>query len=77
MTEKYSQHEVKGHNFISDPYFEEWGNGDWEKGEPNKYTKKKDGDRTYLFISGKGSVSQSVIFPKKVPESQMSRLFIH
>lgn len=65
MTEKYSQHEVKGHNFISDPYFEEWGNGDWEKGEPNKYTKKKDGDRTYLFISGKGSVSQSVIFPKK------------
>lgn len=65
MTEKYNQHEVKGHNFISDPYFEEWGNGDWEKGEPNKYTKKKDGDRTYLFISGKGSVSQSVILPKK------------
>ena len=53
MTEKYNQAEVKGHNFISDPYFGEWGNGDWEKGEPNKYTKKKDGDRTYLYISGK------------------------
>lgn len=65
MTEKYNHAEVKGHNFISDPYFEEWGNGDWEKGEPNKYTKKKDGDRTYLFISGKGSVSQSVILAKK------------
>ncbi|MEM7997643.1 hypothetical protein Q4R43_14335, partial [Morganella morganii] len=51
--------------FISDPYFEEWGNGDWEKGEPNKYTKKKEGNRTYLYISGKGSVSQSVILPKK------------
>ncbi|MEQ5119609.1 hypothetical protein [Morganella morganii] len=65
MTKKYIQAEVKGHNFISDPYFEEWGNGDWEKGEPNKYTKKKDGDKTYLYISGKGSVSQSVILPKK------------
>ncbi|MET4862400.1 hypothetical protein [Morganella morganii] len=65
MTEKYNQTGVKGHNFISDPYFEEWGNGDWEKGEPNKYTKKKDGDRTYLYISGKGSVSQSVMLPKK------------
>ena len=31
MIEKYNQEEVKGHNFISDPYFEEWGNGDWEK----------------------------------------------
>ncbi|HEI9844266.1 TPA: hypothetical protein SLN72_001215 [Morganella morganii] len=65
MTEKYNQTEVKGRNFISDPYFEEWGNGDWEKGEPNKYTKKKDGDRTYLYISGKGSISQSVMLPKK------------
>ncbi|MEY1089200.1 hypothetical protein AB7160_10105 [Morganella morganii] len=65
MTEKYNRDEIKGHNFISDPYFEEWGNGDWEKGEPNKYTKKNDGDRTYLYISGKGSVSQSVILPKK------------
>lgn len=65
MTEKYNQAEVKGHNFISDPYFEEWGNGDWEKGEPNRYTKKRDGDKTYLFISGKGSVSQSVTLPKK------------
>ncbi|WP_247715779.1 hypothetical protein [Morganella morganii] len=65
MTEKYNQAEVKGHNFISDPNFEEWGNGDWKKGEPNKYTKKKDGDRTYLYISGKGSISQSVILPKK------------
>ncbi|MEM8208973.1 hypothetical protein Q4R65_15880, partial [Morganella morganii] len=65
MTEKYNQTDVKGHNFILDPYFEEWGNGDWEKGEPNKYTKKKDGDRTYLYISGKGSVSQSVCLPKK------------
>lgn len=65
MTEKYNQAEVKGHNFISDPYFGEWGNGDWEKGEPNKYTKKKDGDRTYLYISGKGSISQSVMLPKK------------
>ncbi|MCU6212729.1 hypothetical protein KWH78_16590 [Morganella morganii] len=65
MTKKYNQTGVKGHNFISDPYFEEWGNGDWEKGEPNKYTKKKDGDRTYLYISGKGSVSQSVMLPKK------------
>lgn len=65
MTKKYNQDEVKGHNFISDPYFEEWGNGDWKKGEPNKYTKKKDGDRTYLYISGKGSISQSVMLPKK------------
>lgn len=65
MTEKYNQAEVKGHNFISDPYFEEWGNGDWEKGDPNRYTKKRDGDKTYLFISGKGSVSQSVTLPKK------------
>lgn len=65
MIEKTNQAEAKGHNFISDPYFEEWGNGDWEKGEPNKYTKKKDGDRTYLYISGKGSVSQSVMLPKK------------
>ncbi|WP_368889960.1 hypothetical protein [Morganella morganii] len=65
MTEKYNQTEVKGHNFISDPYFEEWGNGDWEKGEQNKYTKKKDGDRIYLYISGKGSISQSVMLPKK------------
>lgn len=65
MIKKYNQEEVKGHNFISDPYFEEWGNGDWEKGEPNKYTKKKEGNRTYLYISGKGSVSQSVILPKK------------
>lgn len=65
MIKKYNQDEVKGHNFISDPYFEEWGDGNWEKGEPNKYTKKKDGDRTYLYISGKGSVSQSVILPKK------------
>ncbi|WP_274370251.1 hypothetical protein [Morganella morganii] len=64
MTKKYNQAEVKGHNFISDPYFEEWGNGDWEKGEPNKYTKKKDGDKTYLYISGKGSISQSVMLPK-------------
>lgn len=65
MTEKYHLAEVKGHNFISDPYFENWGNGDWKKGVPNKYTKRKDGDRTYLYISGKGSVSQSVILPKK------------
>ncbi|MEX9771709.1 hypothetical protein WEU31_04570 [Morganella morganii] len=65
MIKKYNQDEVKGHNFISDPYFEEWGNGDWKKGEPNKYTKKKDGDRTYLYISGKGSISQSVMLPKK------------
>lgn len=65
MIKKYNQGEVKGHNFISDPYFEKWDNGDWKKGEPNKYTKRKDGDKTYLFISGKGSVSQSVILPKK------------
>lgn len=65
MTEKYNQEEVKGYNFISDPYFEEWDNGDWEKGEPGKYTRRKDGDRTYLYISGKGSISQSVILPKK------------
>ncbi len=77
MIEKYNQEEVKGHNFISDPYFEEWGNGDWEKGEPNKYTKKKEGNRTYLYISGKGSVSQSVILPKKVRGSQPFLLFIH
>lgn len=65
MIEKYNQTDVKGRNFIADPYFEKWGNGDWEKGEPNKYTKKKDGDRTYLYISGKGSISQSVMLPEK------------
>ncbi|MBW5407612.1 hypothetical protein FNH25_12470 [Morganella morganii] len=65
MTEKYNQDEVKGHNFISDPDFHEWDNGEWEKGEPNKYTKKKDGEKTYIYISGKGSISQSVILPKK------------
>lgn len=65
MIKKYNQGEVKGNNFISDPYFNEWGNGKWTIGVPGKYTKKKDGDRTYLRILGKGSVSQSVILPKK------------
>lgn len=65
VTEKYNQDEVKGRNFISDPYFLEWDNDAWKKGEKGKYTKKNDGDRSYIYIMGKGSLSQSVILPKK------------
>ncbi|EMD6373349.1 hypothetical protein VRQ87_003255 [Morganella morganii] len=64
MIEKYNQNEVKGRNFILDPYFDEWDNGVWDKGEPGKYTRKKVGDKTYLRILGKGSISQSVMLPK-------------
>lgn len=65
MTEKYNQDEIKGHNFISDPYFEKWDEGKWETGKPGNYTQKNENGKTYLYIRGTGSVSQSVILPKK------------
>lgn len=65
MIKKYNQNEVKGRNFISDPCFDEWDNEVWDKGEPGKYARKEDGDKTYLRILGKGSISQSVILPKR------------
>ncbi|EMO4163176.1 hypothetical protein R7Q53_002180 [Morganella morganii] len=66
MIEKYSVDEVKGHNFISDPYFKDWDDDNWDKGEPGHYTQKEDDDgKTYLYIRGTGSISQSVILPKK------------
>lgn len=65
MIKKYNQNEVKGRNFISDPCFDEWDNEVWDKGEPGKYARKEDGDKTYLRILGKGSISQSVMLPKE------------
>lgn len=65
MIKKYNQNEVKGRNFISDPCFDEWDNEVWDKGESGKYARKEDGDKTYLRILGKGSISQSVILPKR------------
>ncbi len=65
MIKKYSRDEVKGRNFVSDPYFEAWDNDVWEKGESGKYTHKKENGKSYLYIRGKGSVSQSIILPKK------------
>ena len=65
MIEKYNQDEAKGHNFISDPYFKDWDSKVWDKGIPGKYTKKEDGGGTYMYIKGTGSLSQSVILPKK------------
>ena len=65
MIEKYNQDEAKGHNFISDPYFKDWDSEVWDKGIPGKYTQKEDGGRTYMYIKGTGSLSQSVILPKK------------
>lgn len=65
MIEKYNQDEVKGHNFISDPYFKDWDNKAWEQGMSGKYTQKEDGGRTYIYIKGTGSLSQSILLPKK------------
>ncbi|MBS3049634.1 hypothetical protein [Enterobacter mori] len=69
--------EVRGQNLIVDGDFSTWPTAAWQTGVPNRYNKRNEGNRSYLFISGQGSIWQTVELPLKAAGAGPERPFYH